>query len=152
MKIGTIDIASRALQGGASTAGGIATYLVNNKIVPMVLKDKADPKIANLIAFGIGFMVPALSGGKGKKADAMKSEFLRAFGDGMMTIAGVNLVNAFAPPEALKKLGIAGPLGIGNVFEKERITGVAEKTFSESIGAYDRYNTDVPVNGYSAVS
>ncbi len=112
-----MDIMGKGLRVGGLVSGGIATQLVQAKLIPMVYP-KADAKISNVITLGIGTFAPDLVGmigkKKGGKGAAKKPDFIGHFADGMVAISGANLVIAVTPAEVKKTLGLAGIAGDGN--------------------------------------
>jgi len=116
-----MDIMGKGLRVGGLVSGGIATQLVQAKLIPMVYP-KADAKISNVITLGIGTFAPDLVAqvafrGKNMRKRGMPGgswDFINHFADGMVAISGANLVIAVAPAEVKKTLGLAGIAGDGN--------------------------------------
>lgn len=125
-----INFAEKLTRTGGLVAGGVATHLVQAKVLPMVIGKRVDPtnpaspkvidpKLANAITLGLGIVLPELY--KPRKAN-MASNLIGGMGDGMAAASGVALAQALAPASAQKALGL-GSVGrsVGNMVESEYI-------------------------------
>lgn len=88
-----INITQKLTRAGGLVAGAAAASMINNKLVPMVMKS-ADAKMSNLITFGIGLFGPDLLKKKGGKTTG---DLISSVGDGIVAASGLNLVKVFAP-------------------------------------------------------
>lgn len=125
-----INITQKLTRAGGLVAGAAATQMLNNRLVPMVLKN-ADVKTTNLVTFGIGLFGPDLM-----KKRTGKPGLLDAVADGIVATSGLNLVGNFIP-------GISG-IG-GDYFMEEGIHGYLDRTFHESIHGPYSYEQDLSV-------
>ncbi|MEO0471401.1 MAG: hypothetical protein AAF206_17355 [Bacteroidota bacterium] len=145
MNFKKLDIAGKMTRAAGLTGGAIAATAVNNKLVPMVLKN-ADAKTTNLVTFGLGLFGPDVMAMVTKKKKSAKPGIVDAVFDGMIAASGVNLVNAFMPGMLDKISGVGMPL----MLEEEYINGYAPDVFDTHVGVpyagemdYDALDADV---------
>jgi len=125
-----LNIQQTIMKAAGNVGGAVATNMVTGKLLPMVLGDKADAKMGNMIAFGAGVMLPTVLGNKVPMIDDVAA--------GMRAVAGLNLVNEFVP-------GLAG-IGTAEGFDEPYDVFPYGDTISGDRGFYDEstlYNISV---------
>ena len=140
MKLGKINFQAKVTRAGGLVAGSIAATAINNKLVPMVMKE-ADTKTSNLITMGIGLFGPEIL--NPKKSKSAKPGIIDAVFDGIVAASGVNLLNEFAPDLISKVSGIGNP---SLNFSEETINGYSADVFAETVNGLDR-DPDMAVMG-----
>lgn len=98
-KLKKLNIQATIQQAAGNVGGAFATNMITQKLVPQILGDKSDPKMANMIAFGTGVLLPAVM-------DSRKMPIINDVAAGIRATAGLQLLQEFVP-------GIAG-IGTAN--------------------------------------
>ncbi|MDX2248232.1 MAG: hypothetical protein SF052_15725 [Bacteroidia bacterium] len=120
-----INITQKLTRAGGLVAGAAAASMINNKLVPMVMKN-ADAKISNLITFGIGLFAPDLLKKKGGKVGG---DLIASVGDGIVAASGLNLVKVFAP-------NLVSGTGVGMLdYSEDYLSGYLSDNYRATVGS-----------------
>lgn len=126
-----INIVDKLQRTGGLVLGGVGTAVVNNKLVPMVLP-KADAKTTNGISLFIGAFMPEIAAMLDKKL--AKNTLVNGVADGMVAVAGVNILAAAAPDLINKITAPATPPIKGVGYLDEAIEGPGDEFTSDGAG------------------